>query len=212
MDLFIRPNKSEEYLNFRKQIFKEINHSNFLKYRKKGIKRLMNPYQFDLFLTYRFELLNFWFKKEFRYTQSGINKLDYVLDLLYLKDLLNVNEQQFIYDAKNVVFSKKRNLKNILNSLKLRKREYVYFVYKIKKTRINHGEINTNAMYITNKHVIIEKQDKSLIFIILSDINNRHLYKDSFAIYTNNDRYHFYYSSTEVLYSSLERMLNTFKK
>ncbi len=212
MDLFIRPNKSEEYLKFRNKISKEINHSNFLKYRKKGIKSLMNPHEFDLFLTYRFELFNFWFKKEFRYTQVAINKLDYVLDLLYLKDLLNVNEQQFIYDARNVVFSKKRNLKNILNTLKLKKNEYPYFVYKIKKIRTRFGEINSNAMYISNKHVIIEKQDKSVIFIPLSSINNRHLYRSSLAIYTNDNDYYFYYSSPEVLYSSLERMLNTFTK
>lgn len=67
-------------------------------------------------------------------------------------------------------------------------------------------------MYISNKHVIIEKQDKSVIFIPLSSINNRHLYRSSLAIYTNDNDYYFYYSSPEVLYSSLERMLNTFRK
>jgi hypothetical protein len=214
-NLFYRQANKQRYLNFAEYARKIININNIFNVKKAQLKSLFKIGYEAEFLCYRMNLLKRWVYVNELYTKYYLYGLNYIINVLCLKEELNSFEQQYLLDCNNIVFAKTRNLKNLIIDFPLiTPNEKVYFkyenvdIYQFNQKTHKYRLISTNGeMYLSTKRVLIAK-DLSLFPINIDTIVNYGIDNEGLTITTGGSKYLFKSNDKYLLYVSLERIFN----
>lgn len=215
-NFFVRENKSLDYKIYKINIFDDLNVDNVESKTSRQIKKLFNIKNFEYFLTYRFEVLNDWIRKNEVYTSFYVRRLEEVINKLHLVSEFNSYENEYIDRIKSLAFAKSRNLKNLITDFPLEDGESVYYKYSnsnMYKYFSNNLEImsDNGECYITSTRIILLKNIE-LFSIYFNQVENYLFTKHGLIfILKNGTSYLINTLDNYVLYVSLERVLKLMK-
>lgn len=194
----------------------------------KDIYLYFDAHNVDYYVYYCFQKLRDWIKKNERYTSEFINNLEQLIKKLGIKNKLGSNELQYLNHLKAVVFSKKRNLKNLIvdfglenfNISKNNKKyinEQVYFNFDSSNIVEQDSTKKSSCQIYFSNHRIIICKNSYVMSIYFKDIHKYRLSGDYIEIVVNinplgNKIFKINSDDIYVMYVSLERMLNYWTK
>jgi DNA-binding GntR family transcriptional regulator len=148
-----------------------------------------------------------------RYENDYLEKLKDFINLLYLDQELNSYELNYIKHFENIIFAKKRNLKNLIVDFPLsHKKEKVYYKYDavsfchttVKKQMVH--TIENGEFFISTKRVLFSK-DTNIFAIDIQTIKDFKVSDTDLQIQTESDTFIFKTNDPYLLYVSLQRIL-----
>lgn len=168
------------------------------------------------FVSYRFEILRAWMELNEAYNDEYIKGIDYLIDVLDLNKFLNAKEQNYIDHYKDIVFSKKRNIKNLIVDFKTNDHEEVWYRYDLKKLleKLNHKYkplLKGDEVYLTNQRLVFSNRT-SYTSIYYDEIETVKLNSLFIYIKTRTNEFCLISSSNFTIYTSFERTMKLIKK
>lgn len=225
-DIFIRKIDNQDlqaYLDYKKSIENDFNiTAKFIS--ESRLLEFFNLKTYKFFLVFCFEKVKEWINRNEVYTEDYINKLEKILYNLRIYNKLTSHETEYLNHFNAVIFSKKRNLKQLITDFPSEKNELTCFSFSDSKVfkKGNNKEIVKKIekceIYISNIRIIINLP--SYIYsLYFKDIFSYKLENDLFRVdilnyHSPNLLSHFYFDTNDnyVLYVSFQRVFNQFRK
>lgn len=212
-----KPQDFKKFQVLKNKLENVLSEQNVEKWNLEKTQALINYEYEEEFIAYRFSVLKNWIIKNEEYTDKFVKGLDYIIRVLDLEKFLKALEINYIQHYKDVVFSKKRNIKSLIVDFDLRKKEEVWYRYEIKSflQKINKNYIklaaNKSELYLSNQRVIITTNilytsidyDEIEVFKLNSLFLQIKTKDHEFVILTND---------VYVIYTSFERAAKLVKK
>ena len=218
MELFVRQVKNQvKYDEFVNLINKQLNlHTLPFFSRKKTLNLYLEAYC-EEFLVYRFWLLKEWMQTHERFDKRYVMQLHKLLDILLLEEELTGYELDYIDNYNQIVFSKIRNLKNLIVDFDVFPKENIYFKFDIDVCGqfLSEHEIQTifegGEIYITTQRIVLTSS-KEYLSLEFEKIVNLHLKPYWFEITMENGmKLMIVSNNVKTFYVALERILSLMK-
>lgn len=218
MELFVRQVKNQSrYDEFVKQVNKQLNLHTLPFFSRQKTLKLYQPDYENEFLVYRFALIKAWIQTHERFDKKYINQLLKMLDNLLLKEELTGYELDYLDHYSQIVFSKLRNLKNLIVDFDVYPKENIYFKFDLEVVgqMMNQKDVNIifeqGEVYITTQRIVFSSF-KEYLSISYDNLKSIHLKPYWFEMKTQNDlKFCLISSNIFVFYVALERVLNLVK-
>lgn len=212
-----KPQNLKKFQVLKNKLENVLSEQNVEKWNLEKTQNLINYEYEEEFIAYRFNVLKNWIIKNEEYSDKFVKGLDYIIRVLDLEKFLKALEINYIQHYKDVVFSKKRNIKSLIVDFDLRKKEEVWYRYEIKSflQKINKNYIklaaNKSELYLSNQRLIITTNilytsidyDEIKIFKLNSLFIQIKTRDHEFVLLTND---------VYVVYASFERTAKLVKK
>lgn len=223
-----RVENNSSYSIYREKNNKLIDIENIKKINKKQLIEMVDIKNIDFYVSFWFEKIVLWIKKNEKYTYKFINDLESIIKKLQLKNKIGSYEQEYINHIKAVVFMKKRNLKKLIVDFPLESfdsKKIGFFNKKVNElvfynfskcdflNEKNKKILNESELYISN-HRLIFSGHYQVFSIYFNQINNYKLINHKLVIWIKNNNNQLTINSYDnyVLFVSIERMMNYWKK
>ena len=173
------------------------------------------------FLAYRFQIFKKWILLNQEYTNTFVKSFEEIASALDLKKEFTAQEQNYIETFASVVFSKNRNIKNLIVDFYVSNNEEVWYSYEIislfkidkKSPQDNIIKIADNIhFFLTNKRIMFWQKDEMELSIKFDLVDNIKLNNYFIDIETDEFIYKFVSKDIQTIYTSIERTGKLIKK
>lgn len=173
------------------------------------------------FLAYRFQIFKKWILLNQEYTNTFVKSFEEIASALDLKKEFTAQEQNYIETFASVVFSKNRNIKNLIVDFYVSNNEEVWYSYEIislfkidkKLPQDNIIKIADNIhFFLTNKRIMFWQKDEMELSIKFDLVDNIKLNNYFIDIETDEFIYKFVSKDIQTIYTSIERTGKLIKK
>lgn len=172
------------------------------------------------YLAYRFKIFKKWILLNQEYTKAFVKEFNVIASALDLKKEFTAQEQNYIEVFESVVFSKHRNIKNLIVDFHNLKNEEVWYRYDIivlfSINKKNPDEIikiaDETHIFLTNMKIVFSDHDKNYLEIDFDMIQTIKLNNNFIDIYTDDFVYKFLSKEIKTIYTSIERVGKLIKK
>lgn len=212
-----KPQNFKKFQVLKNNLENVLSEQNVEKWNLEKTQALINCEYEEEFIVYRFNVLKNWIIKNEEYSDKFVKGLDYIIRVLDLEKFLKALEINYIQHYKDVVFSKKRNIKSLIVDFDLRKKEEVWYRYEIKSflQKINKNYIklaaNKSELYLSNQRIIVTT---SILYTSI-DYDEIEVFKLNslfLQIKTKDHEFVILTNDVYVIYTSFERVAKLVKK